>query len=227
MANARTKVYIVAPFEPLRVGLANTVSTAPGMEVTGASGSLLEMAQSEGYRRADVLVIDVQSLNGGAGDEIYSRLKEWLPELRVLFLGSPQEALTISFESIPLLMRLNTVGFLLKDGAIDRIVQALRLITTGAFVCETDVIKRILTRLTQWASYSLTDSMDQLSERETEVLGLVAQGRSNKEIARDLFLSEGTVKAHISHIMGKLNLERRTELVRYALAKRLVPLTDE
>ena len=60
-----------------------------------------------------------------------------------------------------------------------------------------------------------------------EVLGLVARGFSNKEIAQDLFLSEGTVKAHVSHIMAKLGVDRRTDLVRYALTTGLIPLGDE
>ncbi len=116
---------------------------------------------------------------------------------------------------------------LLKDGSTDRLIEAIRLIAAGTFVCEMDVIRHILTRLSQWASYNeQQDSMGQLSGREVEVLQHVAQGRSNREIAQDLFLSEGTVKIHVSHIMSKLGLDRRTELVRYALSKGLVPLED-
>ncbi len=90
-----------------------------------------------------------------------------------------------------------------------------------------DVIRHILTRLSKLATYSETpEDAGPLSEREVEVLQLVAQGRSNREIARELFLSEGTVKIHVSHIMSKLALDRRTELVRYALSKGLVPLED-
>ena len=66
--------------------------------------------------------------------------------------------------------------------------------------------------------------MGNLSGREVEVLTLVAQGRSNKEIAEELFVSQGTVKIHVSHIMTKLGLDRRTELVRFALASGLAPL---
>jgi DNA-binding NarL/FixJ family response regulator len=106
----------------------------------------------------------------------------------------------------------------------------VRLVASGTFVCETDLIRHILTRLTQWASYSADDAGrngQQLSEREKEVLTLVARGQANKEIAQELFLSEGTVKAHVSHIMAKLAVDRRTDLVRYALSTGLIPMIEE
>ncbi len=227
MSTDKIKIYVVADFEPLRVGLSDTVANAPDMEVIGEASSLEAMACSEGYRRADVLAIDMQAVNQTSIPDIYNKLGEWFPALRVLFLGSHQDAQQISFDAIPMLMRLDTIGFLIKDGPADRLVQTIRLVASGQFVCESDVIKRILTRLTQWASYNPNGRAEQLSERETEVLTMVAQGRSNKEIAQELFLSEGTVKAHISHIMAKLGLQRRTELVRYALAEGVVPLGEE
>ena len=123
-------------------------------------------------------------------------------------------------------MRLNTVGFVLKDGPISRLEDAIRLLAAGTFVCETELIRHILTRLSQWATYSdEARNGEQLSIRESEVLTLVTRGSSNKQIAHELFLSEGTVKAHVSHIMNKLSVDRRTDLVRHALTKGLVPMT--
>lgn len=223
----RIRVFIVADFEPLRVGLGNTISSAEDMEVTGAVPSLQAMVVDGGYRTADVLVVDMAAMSKVDMNAMYARLQEWIPGLSVLFLGSGEEAGTIAFESIPMAVHLHTFGFLLKDGPVHRLIEAIRLIASEAFVCETDVIKRILTRLTQWASYSPSAPAEQLSDRETEVLSLVARGASNKEIARDLFLSEGTVKAHISHIMLKLGMGRRTELVRYALTSGVVPMNEE
>jgi DNA-binding NarL/FixJ family response regulator len=125
-------------------------------------------------------------------------------------------------------MTLHTIGVLLKNGPGERLTEAIRMVAAGVFICETGVMRRMLTRLTQWASYDgESDGRGELSDREVEVLCLVAEGRSNKEIAQALFLSEGTVKAHISHIMNKLGLDRRTELVRYALGKGLVAVSDE
>jgi DNA-binding NarL/FixJ family response regulator len=78
-------------------------------------------------------------------------------------------------------------------------LEAIRLVHASTFVCETEVIRHILTRLSQWAKYSEVDhNGSQLSDREMEVLTLVTQGASNKATAQELFLSEGTVKAHVS-----------------------------
>lgn len=222
---AVVKAYVVADFEALRIGLVSGLAGAPDVEVLGDASSLEEMAYEGLYREADVLVIDVQAFNKANMADVQPRLREWLPGLRVLFLGTTQDAAAIQPDDLPGYMALEVVGFLFKDGPIERLVQAIRLTASGAFICEAQVIKRILTRLSQWASYS-PEPAEHLSEREVEVLTLVARGRANREIAQELFLSEGTVRAHVSHIMAKVGMDRRTELVRYALAKGLAPLEE-
>lgn len=231
MGNA-VKVYVVIDFEPLRLGLVHTIATASDIEVLGAVSSLEEMALDGTFRKADVLVVDAQSINPANMPEVMQRISEWFPALKVLFIGTADDARAVSPDDIPTYMAMDTIGFLYKSGRVERLLEAIRMVASGGFVCETDFIKRILTRLTEWATLTadtLSDDTrtDSLSEREMEVLALVAQGRSNKEIARELFVSEGTVKAHVSHIMGKLGVERRTELVRYALTKGLVQLSDD
>lgn len=216
-------VFIVADFEPLRAGLLRAISAESDLEVHGVCASLEEMVQNPKAFATDVLVVDVQTLTKAVRrDQLDQQAQEWLPDLKVLFLGSPQEELeTSSYESLRRAMSLHTVGFLFKHGPATRVIQAIRLVSAGSFVCETDVIRRMLLRLSQMANDAAEPSKDGLSKRETEVLTLVAEGRSNREIARELFLSEGTVKAHVSHIMNKLSVDRRTELVRYALTNGL------
>jgi DNA-binding NarL/FixJ family response regulator len=189
------------------------------MEVIEAQSSMADLVASSAYRAADVLVIDVDALNQANLGDTYARLSEWLPALKVLFMGSAQDGQAITFEAIPMLMNLDTVGFVYKEGLAERVIAAIQMIASGASVAEAGVLKRILTRLSQGASY-VPDDKSQLSERETEVMMMVARGRTNKEIAQELLLSEGTVKAHISHIMSKLGIDRRTELVRYVLTSK-------
>lgn len=225
----KIKVCIVAPFEPLRLGLVSTIGNAKDMEIVGEATGLTDLITSPAFREADVLVVDSGAVQG-ANRSLYTQINEWLPALKVLFLGTQEDARDLSPDDIPSYMRLDTVGFLLKDGPTSRMMDAIRLVVSGTFVCETELIRHILTRLTQWASYSAEESTrngQQLSERELEVLTLVARGYANKEVAHELFLSEGTVKAHVSHIMAKLSVDRRTDLVRYALSTGLIPLTDE
>jgi DNA-binding NarL/FixJ family response regulator len=229
MAAVTTKVCIVVPFEPLRIGLVAELSTAPDIHVIGEFHDLSEILGKAAFREADVLVLDSQAVLSD-NLAVYSQIDEWLPKLKVLFLGTQEDARAIRPEDIPTYMKLHTVGFMLKDGPTTRIIDGVRLVASGTFVCETELIRHILTRLTQWASYSAEETSrngQQLSDRETEVLTLVARGQSNKEIARELFLSEGTVKAHVSHIMAKLAVDRRTDLVRYALSTGLIPMSDE
>lgn len=222
------KVCIVANFEPLKLGLIAAIDAEADLEVVGEADEVSDLFKSSAFRDADVLVVDSSAVLVNALG--YSQVQSWLPQLKVLFLGTSEDTRNISPEDIPGYMALNTVGFLLKDGPTARVLEGIRLVAAGAFVCETELIRHILVRLTQWASYSADESGrngQQLSERETEVLGLVARGQSNKEIARELFLSEGTVKAHVSHIMAKLAVDRRTDLVRFALSTGLVPMTDD
>ena len=225
----QTSVFVVSDFEPLRVGLADGVTKANDLRLIGVAETLGEMIQLGGIREADVIIIDTPALNRADMPQVYRGVSEWFPALRVLFLGTIEDGMSISPEDVPAYMSMGTVGFVYKTGGIDRLLDATRVIAAGGFVCETEVIRRILTKLINWTSDSdpiSTNGNGELSARETEVLNLVARGRSNKEIALELFVSEGTVKAHVSHIMSKLGMERRAELVRYALTSGLVEVGE-
>src|SRR2546428_3369331 len=213
-----TKVYVVSHFEPLRLGLANIIQKARTMELVGEASSMVHMADDKRYRRADVVVIDMDTLNKYSMAALYQRLGEWLPNLKILFLGNRVPAQPVSFDDVPMLMRLDTVGFIMKDGPSDRLLGALSLVAQGASVCENVMIKHILGQLTQQAEAASGDQKDKLSGRETEVLTLVGRARSNREIAGELFLSEHTIKTHVSNIMNKLGFDRRAELVRYTVS---------
>jgi len=223
------KVCVVAPFEPLRKGLVATIEGVEDMTLVGEAQDLADLITKAAFTEADVIVVDSEAALG-AGRTTYAQINEWLPALKVLFIGTEDDSRNIRAEDIPAYMRLHTVGFLVKTGPTERFLDAIRMVASGTFVCETELIRHILTRLSQWASYSAEENGrngQQLSDRETEVLTLVARGQSNKEVAQELFLSEGTVKAHVSHIMAKLTLDRRTDLVRYALSIGLIPLQEE
>lgn len=220
------KVYLVADFEPLRTGLSGMIEAEPGMTLLGWAPSVPEMAADDAFREADVVVADAEAMSREDPLEMTRLLGEWIPGMQVLFMGNDADAREIRPEYLPVYLGMKTLGFVLKSGGSERIIHAIRLVERGAFVCEMDVIRNILTRLTHWANAAPSPSalVGQLSDREVEVLQLVANGRSNREIAGELFLSEGTVKIHVSHIMTKLDIDRRTELVRFALSNGLVPL---
>lgn len=225
---ADIKICVVAPFEPLRMGLVEAINGQPDMGVIGDTHDLTGLAGMAAFTEADLLVIDTLAVLG-TRRPTYDRINEWVPALKVLFLGTEEESRNITPEDLPAYMRLHTLGFLMKDGPMSRMFDAIRLVNAGTFVCETSLIRHILVRLSKAASYSAEaeGNGQTLSEREMEVLTLVTKGRSNREVAQELFLSEGTVKAHVSHIMAKLSVERRTDLVRHALTTGLIPLDED
>jgi DNA-binding NarL/FixJ family response regulator len=199
----------------MRRGLAEILGSAPGIKLIGDAATLELMVEEEGYK-ADVLVIDLHAIKGVDTAAVHARIIEWVPKMKILFLGDAQEAMSQGFESLSPTLLLHTVGFIFRTGSARRLVRAVELVGSGTFVCETDVIKTALSRLARSAAGTVADD-GQLSEREVEVLALVARGRTNREIARELFVSEGTIKAHVSHIMSKAGVERRSSLVKYAL----------
>jgi DNA-binding NarL/FixJ family response regulator len=225
MNGEQIAVFVVSDFEPLRLGLAEGITQADDLELIGTAETLEEMIRLGGVREADVIIIDTPALNRANMPQVYRGVSEWFPALRVLFLGTIEDGMSISPEDVPAYMSMGTVGFVYKTGGVSRLLDATRVIAAGGFVCETEVIRRILTRLINWTTDQVPAN-GELSTREMEVLGLVARGRSNKEIALELFVSEGTVKAHVSHIMSKLGMDRRAELVRYALTSGLVEVAD-
>lgn len=222
------KVLTVVSFEPLFMGIRDAIESASDLEIIASLDSVEEMVTHEAFPEADVIVVDAEVM-GGTGAATYQKLLEWLPAMKVLFLGSWEDAKALSPDDLPTYMSLQNVGFIVRDGSTERMLDAIRLVASGTFVCEIDVIRRILTLLTKYAieASEEVNHRNSLSERESEVLTLVANGLSNKEVAMELFLSEGTVKAHVSRIMTKLGADRRTELVRYAISKGLVNTDQE
>lgn len=119
-------------------------------------------------------------------------------------------------------MRAGAMGYQLKDADPEDLVSAIRAAARG----QTTLHPSVAARLVRGVDHPGEDSLADLSERELDVLRLIARGMSNKEIAKELVISEGTVKSHVSNILSKLHLAHRTQAALYALKRRLVPLDD-
>ena len=113
-------------------------------------------------------------------------------------------------------------SYLLKDVSPDDLVEAIRAVHRGEARLHPDIVRKLMEQVAHQASPSREAPTDDLTEREREVICLVAQGHSNSEIAQTLFISDKTVKTHISNILGKLNLQDRTQLAIYAIKHGLV-----
>ncbi len=113
-------------------------------------------------------------------------------------------------------------SYLLKDVSPDDLVEAIRAVHHGEARLHPDITRKLMEQVSKLHDTSQETSVEKLTDREREVISLVALGRSNREIAQELFISEKTVKTHISNLLGKLNLEHRTQLAIYAIKAKLV-----
>jgi DNA-binding NarL/FixJ family response regulator len=195
------RILLVEDQTLMRQGLKTILSLEPGLQVVG------EAADGEaGIRQAldlrpDVILMDVQ-MPGMSGIEAIAAICVVWPEARIIILTTFGRDEYV-FQGI----RAGAVGYLLKDAPADDLVQTIRRVHDGEVFIQPEIASRLLRELITPQDWLI----EPLSEREREVLVLVAQGYSNREIAERLVLAEGTVKNHVSNTLGKLQAENRTQ----------------
>ena len=196
----------------VRQGFRRILEAQPDMEIVGEAGNGREAVELAAQLTPDLIVMDVAmpELNG---IEATRRLKEESPRTRVLALSMHKDAVYVRE-----ILRAGAHGYLLKDAIDADLVAAVRAVANGEGYLSPGVANAVLTDYRQ----HVTDPIDLLSSREREVLQLIAEGKTNKEIATLLRLSVYTVDAHRGRIMEKLNLHSTGELVRFALRKGLI-----
>jgi DNA-binding NarL/FixJ family response regulator len=201
----------------VRFGLHALLSAEPDLEIVGEAVDGLEALTQAQALHPDVLILDLV-MPGIPGVRVIEDLAETAPEARVLVL-------TIYADEGHVLgaLRAGACGYLLKESGPDELIQGIRDVAAGRSPLDPAIAHLVLWGLTQPPPVPA----DGLTERETDVLKLVAQGLSNKAIARRLAMSERTVRTHVSAILAKLHLSSRTEAALYALRIGLTPLGDE
>jgi DNA-binding NarL/FixJ family response regulator len=194
----------------VRTGFKMILDAEPDIEVVGEAGdgaAALSMART---LRPDVVLMDVR-MPGVDGITATSQVTAELPGTRILILT------TFDLDDyVHAGLRAGASGFLLKDVPAPDLVAAIRTVAAGDSVLSPSTTRRLIERfvpLLPAPSATTTDSLAALTNREREVFALVAKGRSNREIADTLFLSEGTVKIHVSRLLGKLGLRDRVHAV--------------
>jgi two-component system response regulator NreC len=196
----------------VRQGFRMILAAQPDMEIVGEAGNGREAIELTEELRPDVVVMDVAmpELNG---IEATRRITTSSTSTRVLALSMYKDSVYVRE-----ILRAGARGFLLKD-AIDRdLLAAVRAVAAGEGYLSPAVSEAVLSDYRR----HVTDPLDLLSSREREVLQLIAEGKTNKDIATALELSVYTVDAHRGHIMDKLNLHSVSELVRFAVRKGLI-----
>lgn len=190
----------------MRQGLRTLLDLEPGMRVVGEAADGQTGVRLALAMRPDVILMDVQ-MPGMSGVEATAALCAAWPTARVIILTTFDRDDYV-FQAI----RAGALGYLLKDAPADELMRTIRRIHAGETFIQPEIASRTLRELLRPQQALL----EPLSEREREVLILLAQGASNKDIAARLVISEGTVKNHVSNILGKLQAENRTHAVEIA-----------
>ena len=209
------RLVVVDDHEVVRQGLVSLLDRREGFQVVAEAGSVAEALEACRKFQPEIVVMDVR-LPDGSGIEACRELRSELPETRVVILTSyPDEEAVLSA------IIAGASGYLLKQIRARDLVAALESVGRGESLLDPAVTEKVLDRVRRIATGAYTDELAQLTQQEQKILALVAEGKTNKEIAAEVFLSDKTVKNYVSSILSKLNLERRAQAAAFVAKHRL------
>jgi NarL family two-component system response regulator LiaR len=214
------RVLLVDDHAVLRKGMRALLEREPGLEVVGEAEDGEQAIRAAERLRPDVILMDLE-MKGMGGIEATRQITAARPETRVVVLTSH----TAEEDVFPAL-KAGAIGYLLKHSAPVEVLQAIRQAHRGETVLHPTIARMVLQELHRPAQPKQSPTGEALSEREVEVLRLLARGMSNQEIADSLVLSEATVRTHVSSILRKLQLASRTQAALYALREGLASLDE-
>jgi len=211
------RVVIADDHSVFRAGVEGLLASQPDIDVVGQAGDGLEATRVALALRPDVVLMDVQ-MPVRNGIDATRDIHERAPDIKVLMLsGSDEEA------DLYGAIKAGAAGYLLKIVEGDELLAAIRAVHAGQSVISPAMASKLMLEFAALARKEdePTSRRAQLTDRELQVLGLIAQGLQNKDIASQLFISENTVKNHVRNILEKLNLRSRMEAVFYAVRTKL------
>lgn len=211
--NEPLKVLLVDDHEVVRIGLRQILERRPELTVVGEAGTAAEAVEAARTYRPDVVVMDVR-LPDGTGIEACREIRSERTEVKVIMLTSYADD-DAAFASI----LAGAAGFLLKQTRGQVLADAIVTVGRGGSLLDPVITQRIVDRVRTGGSP--VERAASLTEQERRILELISMGKTNREIARELFLSEKTVRNYVSNILHKLNVTRRAEAA--AVAARLRP----
>src|SRR4051794_12402846 len=207
------RLLVVDDHEVVREGLVSMLARRPNFQVVAEAGTAADSIELARKFKPDLVIMDVR-LPDGSGIEACREIRAEMPETRVVILTSyPDE------EAVFSAIIAGASGYLLKQVRGRDLVAALEAVGRGESLLDPAVTEKVLERVRRVATSGAPDDLAQLTAQEQKILLLVAEGKTNKEIAAEVFLSDKTVKNYVSSILSKLNLQRRAQAAAY-VAKR-------
>lgn len=210
-------VLLVDDHAVVRMGLTMLLNSHDDLEVVGEASEGNEGIQKALELNPDVIVMDLSMPHGKDGLSATSELKKLLPKVTILILTMHDDE-----EYLFRAIQAGASGCILKSAPHHELVTAIRSVAVGDAYLHPSATKRLMEEYMGTIQKGGVDTYSLLSDREKEVLALIAKGFSNKEIAEQLIISVKTVENHKGHVMEKLQMKKRPELVAYALKKGLL-----
>jgi len=218
---APIRVLVVDDHALFRRGLEMVLAQEPDIDVVGEAGDGAEAVELAADLLPDVILMDIR-MPRRSGIEACSAIKEVVPSAAIVMLTISDEEADL-FEAL----KAGATGYLLKEISIDEVATAIRAVAGGQSLISPSMATKLISEFASMTKESARESVPapRLTERELEVLRLVARGMNNRDIARMLYISENTVKNHIRNILEKLQLHSRMEAVVYAVREKLLEIT--
>lgn len=207
---ARQRILLVDDHEVVRLGLKTLIERQPDMEVVAEAATAAEAVTKALAHRPDVVVMDIR-LAGDSGIDACREITLALPEAKVIMLTSYAED-----EMLFAAIRAGATGYVLKQAGGQDVIRALTAVAEGHSLLDPALTERVFAEVRRAARAQDVTAFAQLTEQERRVLALLADGRTNREIAAELHLGEGTVRNYVSNIFGKLGVSNRAEAAAYA-----------
>ncbi|MGA2490755.1 MAG: response regulator transcription factor [Anaerolineales bacterium] len=211
----KQRVLLVDDHEVVRLGLRSLLERHPQFEIVGEAASARDALEQVANNHPDVVVMDIR-LPGTSGIEACEEITNRFPETHVLMLTSYAED-EMLFSAI----RAGASGYVLKQIGGEELVRALEAVARGEALLDPAVTQRVFQEVRRAVKEEEASAFAHLSQQEKHVLLLVSEGKTNREIAKALFLGEGTVRNYVSSILSKLGVSNRAEAAAYAVEHNL------
>ncbi|MDO9301884.1 MAG: response regulator transcription factor [Anaerolineales bacterium] len=207
----KQRIILVDDHELVRIGLKSLLERHPQFDVVGEAGSAREALEQVESLKPDVVVMDIR-LPGTSGIDACEQIVNQFPETKVLMLTSYAED-EMLFSAI----RAGASGYVLKQIGSEDLIKAIESVGRGEALLDPAVTQRVFQEVRRAVKEEEASAFSHLSQQEKHVLLLVSEGKTNREIAKNLFLGEGTVRNYVSSILSKLSVNNRAEAAAYAV----------